>query len=108
MAQGYPVQLLQKRKPILVGKKNVKCLVQADLWDGDPDIDAICRIGLSPNVKFKKFKPFTSQNLTPFNSQNTFLHRSVLKYYLMFLMLGGWMIFGVLTIFKRRLKIKTL
>ena len=82
--RGYPVQLLQKRKPILVGKKNVKCLVQADLWDGDPDIDAICRIGLSPNVKFKKFKPFTSQNLTPFNSQNTFLHRSVLKYYLMF------------------------
>ena len=52
MAQGTS-SITPKRKPILVGKKNVKCLVQADLWDGDPDIDAICRIGLSPNIKFK-------------------------------------------------------
>ena len=84
MAQGVPSSITPKKKAYFSWKKNVKCLVQADLWDGDPDIDAICRIGLSPNVKFKKFKPFTSQNLTPFNSQNTFLHRSVLKYYLMF------------------------
>ena len=65
-------QFNYSKKAYFSWKKNVKCLVQADLWDGDPDIDAICRIGLSPNVKFKKFKPFTSQNLTPFNSQNTF------------------------------------
>ncbi len=59
-------------------------LVQAEFWDGDPDIDAICRLSKKPIVKFKPFEPFTTKQLTPFNSQNTFLHRSVLKYYSVF------------------------
>ena len=32
-----------------IGVLKRKVLVQADLWDGDPDIDAICR--LSKNQK---------------------------------------------------------
>jgi hypothetical protein len=56
-------------------------LVQADFWDGDPDIDAICRLSKKPIVKFEKFEPFCSNQLAPFNSQNTFLAREVLPVY---------------------------
>jgi hypothetical protein len=66
------------------GKTKMTPLVQAEFWDGDPDIDAICRLSKKPIVKFKHFEPFTTYQLTPFNSQNTFLHRSVLKYYSVF------------------------
>lgn len=81
--RGFPIQLLHKRQPKLIKKKKILCLVQADLWDGDPDIDAICRIAKSPNVKFKNINNFTSSLLTPFNSQNTFISSKVLKNYFM-------------------------
>jgi hypothetical protein len=81
--RGFPVQLVPFRDKIFVGKRIVKCLIQADFWDGDPDIDAICRITKNPEVKFRKFTPFASTKISPFNSQNTFLHRSVLPWYMM-------------------------
>jgi hypothetical protein len=81
--RGFPVQLLKKRNPIFSGYKKVKCLIQADFWNGDPDIDAICRIGHAPEVIFKNFYPFTSKLLTPFNSQNTFISGKILKDYFM-------------------------
>jgi hypothetical protein len=62
--------------------------VQAEFWDGDPDIDALCRLSKKPIVKFNKFDPFTTNQLMPFNSQNTFLHRSVLKNYSVFPYVG--------------------
>ncbi len=86
--RGFPVQLLKKRNPKYLGMKKIKCLVQANLWDGDPDIDAICRISYAPIVKFKKFKPFSTNKLTPFNSQNTFISSKILKYYMMFTDVG--------------------
>ena len=80
--RGYPIEYLKdKNKIIYLGKKKVKPLVQAEFWDGDPDIDAICRLTKKPTVKFENFETFTTDQLTPFNSQNTFLHRSVLKKY---------------------------
>ena len=80
--RGFPLQLVSKRDAIFLGKTKVECLVQADFWDGDPDIDAFCRITQNPIVKFKKFGPFTSNVIAPFNSQNTFLHRDVIPYYM--------------------------
>jgi hypothetical protein len=80
--RGFPLQYVSKRNPILIGKKKVKCLVQADFWDGDPDIDAVCRMTIEPIVKFKPFQPFSSENISPFNSQNTFIHRSLIPYYM--------------------------
>mgnify|MGYP000657156352 CR=1 FL=1 len=83
--RGYPIEYVPTRHKVeYKGKIKRKVLVQADLWDGDPDIDAICRLSKKPIVKFKHFEPFTTYQLTPFNSQNTFLHRSVLKYYSVF------------------------
>lgn len=80
--RGYPIEYLPIKNNIeYKGKIKITPLVQAEFWDGDPDIDAICRLSKKPIIKFNDFKPFTSKQLSPFNSQNTFLHRSVLKYY---------------------------
>ena len=63
--------------------------VQADFWDGDPDIDAICRMIYSPVCKFEeRCFPFYSDNFSPFNSQNTFFTRDVLKHYFVFPHIG--------------------
>jgi len=82
--RGYPIQLLQNKNKIrFVGKKKIKVLVQADLWDGDPDIDALARmIFNNPRIKFKNIPtPFAFNRISPFNSQNTFLSRLVIPYY---------------------------
>ena len=80
--RGFPIEKLNDKNYIeYKGKINITPLVQAELWDGDPDIDAICRLIKKPIVKFDDVNPFTTSQLTPFNSQNTFLHRSVLKNY---------------------------
>ena len=80
--RGFPIENLPFKNNIeYKGKTKRKVLVQADFWDGDPDIDAICRLGKKPIVKFDKFDPFCSNQLAPFNSQNTFLSREVIPYY---------------------------
>jgi hypothetical protein len=80
--RGYPIEDLPFKNHIeYKGKTQRTVLVQADFWDGDPDIDAICRLSKMPIVKFDKFEPFCSNQLAPFNSQNTFLSRQVIPYY---------------------------
>ena len=81
--RGFPIELLEHRKKVKsIGKIRRKVLVQADLWDGDPDIDAIARISFKPLVKFDDIKePFCSNKISPFNSQNTFLAREVIPFY---------------------------
>ena len=80
--RGYPIEFVPIKNNIeYKGKTKITPLIQAEFWDGDPDIDAICRLSKKPIIKFKEFYPFTTNQLTPFNSQNTFLHRDVLKYY---------------------------
>ena len=80
--RGFPLQYVSKREVCKVGKKKINCLVQADFWNGDPDIDAVCRITQMPEVEFEDFKPFASQKIAPFNSQNTFLAREVIPNYM--------------------------
>ena len=80
--RGYPIELLQRRHLVeYKGKVKRKALVQADLWDGDPDIDAMARLTLKPVVKYNVEKPYCSNKISPFNSQNTFLAREVIPYY---------------------------
>ena len=81
--RGYPLQLVpEKNDNISVENGKVQCLVQADLWNGDPDIDAVCRLTKAPNIKFKKLEPFSVSCFSPFNSQNTFIHRSLIPHYM--------------------------
>ena len=81
--RGYPLEYVPERLNVQYkGKALRKVLVQADLWDGDPDIDAMARLTIKPIVKFPdNLSPYGSTNIAPFNSQNTFLSREVIPYY---------------------------
>jgi len=87
--RGYPVEHLKTKNRIEYrGKTKRKVLIQADLWDGDPDIDAMCRISKNPCVKYDKHSPFGSNQISPFNSQNTFISREVIPYYMVLPYIG--------------------
>jgi hypothetical protein len=87
--RGYPIEYVPSKNNIeYKGKSKRKVLIQADFWDGDPDIDALCRLSIKPIVMFEKFNPFGSNQISPFNSQNTFLSREVLPYYAVFPYIG--------------------
>jgi len=81
--RGYPIEYLSGRlKNKSLGKIKTRILIQADLWDGHPDIDAMCRLyNSNPSVKITGDFPYTFKGLSVFNSQNTFIHRSVLPHY---------------------------
>lgn len=81
--RGYPIQLLSSRlNNKFVGRVSMVPLVQADLWDGEPDVDAICRLTNNhPSEKITGSFPYTCEGVTVFNSQNTFLCRSVIPDY---------------------------
>lgn len=81
--RGFPIQLINNRDNFKKKNIEIDCLVQADFWNGDPDIDAICRISQSPNVTFDDFNLFTSDKIVPFNSQNTFISRELIPHYMM-------------------------
>lgn len=84
--RGFPVQLLSKRE-YTIESESMTIQVQADLWNGDPDIDAVCRIAHPEQYEFYH-KKFTSNALCPFNSQNTFLSHEALKFYYLFPHIG--------------------
>lgn len=88
--RGYPIEYLQKRHNVQYkGKTKRKILVQADLWDGDPDIDAMARLTFKPTVKYSDIQePYCSNVISPFNSQNTFLSRDVIPVYCVFPFIG--------------------
>lgn len=79
--RGFPIQQVPHREVTYMGQEERKCLIQADLWDGDPDIDAIARLTYKPCVKWAPRKPYAAWAIGPFNSQNTFLAREVIPYY---------------------------
>lgn len=82
--RGYPIDTVHfSRIPIYQETKNQKILIQANLWDGDPDVDAICRMIYQPTYT-QLTSPFgySSEKYIPFNSQNTFLAREVLPVYM--------------------------
>jgi hypothetical protein len=61
-------------------------VVNAGLWLGEPDIDAVTRLAIAPNATACNFDLPLSISLgknikCPFNSQNTALHRDVIPAY---------------------------
>lgn len=87
--RGFPIQLLSQRKYDSVAKAKITPDIQADFWNGDPDIDAICRMQFQPNCRFaNEAFPFFSKSFSPFNSQNTFLTRQALKEFFLFPFIG--------------------
>lgn len=82
--RGYPLELLRSRDYSSWSTTSLSVDVQADFWDGDPDVDAVCRAEHAPSVRFdaREF-PFASCAIAPFNSQNTFMTRDALARYFM-------------------------
>jgi len=116
--RGYPLQLLAKRDYSKHERRRVRVDVQADFWDGDPDIDAICRMEHAPACSFDaSCFPIAANVMAPFNSQNTFLAGHLLKDYFQWPLigrmddiwaayylqaLGASVIFGPATVFQDR------
>jgi len=87
--RGFPLQLVNKEKKFKIKKKLNKFDVQANLWDINPDIDAINRIALSvEDYKFKNNFHYASNKMAPFNSQNTILSREAMKEFFLFPFIG--------------------
>jgi hypothetical protein len=83
--RGFPLQLLAKRDYSRKGRRKVRADVQADFWNGDPDIDAVCRMEHAPECDFDPSRfPMAANRMGPFNSQNTFLSGECLKDYFLF------------------------
>jgi hypothetical protein len=81
--RGYPSELIPTRNNIkYMGRIKRKVLIQADLWDGVPDVDAMNRIIHNPRIKLHVDGPFCSTEIAPFNSQNTFLAREIIPHYM--------------------------
>jgi hypothetical protein len=82
--RGFPIQILNNRNnKYRITRKTIIPDIQADFWNGDPDIDAICRLEHKPMCFFDdKYFPLASNTFTPFNSQNTFFTREALKKYM--------------------------
>ena len=83
--RGFPLELVKNRKYKKKKLVKIKPDIQASFWNGDPDIDAICRLLFRPECKFeKKYFPFFSKKISIFNSQNTLIKRKVFKDYFLF------------------------
>lgn len=83
--RGFPLQLLPKRDYTQKTRRRICPDVQADFWNGDPDIDAICRMEHAPSCDFDEASfPMAANKLAPFNSQNTFLRGALLRDYFLF------------------------
>lgn len=89
--RGFPIQLLSERQfHVNTLQNKIRADVQADFWNGEPDVDAICRMEHNPqNWWFASYRfPFFSTKPSPFNSQNTFLLARVIPEYFMFPHIG--------------------
>ena len=83
--RGYPLQLLSHRDYSDQSTQTMVPNVQADFWNIEPDIDAICRMEHTPNCMFDDACfPLASNAMAPFDSQNTFIDAGVLADYFLF------------------------
>ncbi len=77
--RGFPPELIHKRDYSKKSRKKVRVDIQADFWNGDPDVDALCRMRYAPNCVFDPACfPIASNRPSPFNSQNIFITKEIL------------------------------
>ena len=92
--RGIPLEDVSKRHLVKQSILKFKPLIQADLWYGEPDTDAICRfLGntdgcFEKELNYEKNFPFTVKGFAPFNAQNVFLSREIIPFYFLFPSLG--------------------
>jgi len=87
--RGFPLQLLPQRDYSKKSRETIIADVQADFWNGDPDIDAFCRMEHAPECVFDEaYFPMAANKLAPFDSQNTFISGKLLTHYFIFPHIG--------------------
>ena len=87
--RGFPLELISSRNYDQYVEKDLIPSIQAEFWNGDPDIDAICRLEHRPICEFRDTDfPFTSNKISPFNSQNTILSKKIAPDYFLFPHIG--------------------
>lgn len=87
--RGFPIQWLTQRNLVTKNQKNSHIDVEAGFWNGDPDIDAVCRMEHGPQVTFSESSfPFSGGPMVPFNSQNTILSAKAIREYFLFPKIG--------------------
>ncbi len=87
--RGFPIQWLAERDYTKKSRRRVRVDVEAGFWNGDPDIDAICRFEHRPQIRFKEISfPFAGGPIAPFNSQNTILSSRMFPSYFLFPNIG--------------------
>jgi hypothetical protein len=79
--RGFPIQLIADRDFKTAGKNKMLPLIQADFSNGQGDFDAAWRLGGAPWVNYNKGDIFYTDKFSPFNTQNTFVHRSAMNDY---------------------------
>ena len=70
--------------PCTVGREKVRCVANGGFWLGDPDIDAVTRLAAPIDVtEYARSGNFALQKgvYSPFNSQNTAIHRDIVPGY---------------------------
>lgn len=77
--RGYPIQRLDKRNNRIKKDLTGFVEVQAGLWNGEPDVDAVCRIANGPfNLNFEhKTVMIDNKCYSPYNTQNTIFTRRI-------------------------------
>jgi hypothetical protein len=66
-------------------KKTIIPKIQAIYWNGEPDVDAVCRMIYNPRCEFNNDNfPLSSNKPSPFNSQNIIIRRDIVKDYFLF------------------------
>lgn len=78
--RGFPLEL-RGPQTMVRSEKMIVPLVQANLWDGDLDVDATVRIATRPNLVLPRANFYSTNTFSPVNTQNTFIARKALKHY---------------------------
>jgi len=84
--RGFPIAQRWRQSPVAMSEKETEIIVNAGLWKGDPDVDAIARLHRPLYVTgLKKGSPerfgLELGTWCPFDSQNTALAREVMPAY---------------------------
>lgn len=89
--RGLPAECIATRRIVSTNDGGkVKAGVVASLWNGDPDIDALCRLQHPDVVEFAEMTPYIGTKPAPFNSQNTILTADALRDYFCFPGIGRY------------------
>jgi len=87
--RGFPLEKVPFRDYSNKTKKIIIPQIQAIYWNGEPDVDAVCRMIYNPVCNFNEENfPIASNKPSPFNSQNTIISREIVKDYFLFPHIG--------------------